>query len=210
MEIDMDKAQFTLFIEAIKQSNLHPTTKSFLSAVLKDLKSETDAAWAQRGEQLAAKRKKDEEAAYDWVESPSYRKVYPDKYVGKVSRMTPDPEAIRPADQSDIDDLAKHQRIMDELRAQYGDKIRTGVPSWQKKMDSEKGQFQAQADDLYRYEYGPGFEQSYIEQFGGDPRFAEEPDEEQEAAAAKEYDEYAKEEDELDFDEMMDNIAAGR
>lgn len=98
-----------LLIESIRQSNLHPTTKSFLGQVLKNVSAEEDAAWAHRQKQIDAKKQNEMEKAYQMVEDPYYQPRVKDNYTDSdgnwisVRENVADPDVWRSADDSDIE-----------------------------------------------------------------------------------------------------------
>lgn len=164
----------------IKNSNLKTNTKSFLSAILKDVenadpdsseaaivKTEEDNAWAQRARQKDAKKQLEEDAAYDAFESPYAFNKYPSFEHGTSSRMTPEADVVRPADDSDIEKLRKKVAQRQEVLATPG-----RVDPKLGKVELDKATFMQQADDMYddvSGKYLP-FE---IEQAPGDPRFSD-------------------------------------
>lgn len=164
----------------IKNSNLKTNTKSFLSAILKDvenadpdsseaarIKAQEDAAWSQRAQQKDAKKQLEEDASYDAFESPYAFKKYPSFEHGTVSRMTPEADAVRPADNSDIEKLRKKVAQRQEVLATPG-----RVDPKLGKVELDKATFMQQADDMYD-DLSGRFLQDEIAQAPGDPRFSD-------------------------------------
>lgn len=164
----------------IQNSNLKTNTKSFLSAILKDVenadtdssedakrKAEEDSAWSQRAQQKDAKKLLEEDAAYDAFESPNAFKTYPSFEHKTSSRMTPEPDAVRPADESDVEKLKRKVAQRQEVLATPG-----RVDPKLGKVELDKATFMQQADDMYDDVSGR-FLQDEIEQAPGDPRFSD-------------------------------------
>jgi hypothetical protein len=159
----------------IKNSNLKTTTKSFLASVLKDvenadpekIKAEEDAAWSQRAQQKDAKKQLEEDAAYDTFESSNAFKTYPSFEHKTSSRMTPEPDAVRPADESDVEKLRRKVAQRQEVLATPG-----RVDPKIAKLEQDKINFMQQADDMYDDVSGK-YLQDEIAQAPGDPRFSD-------------------------------------